>query len=222
MLKRGFDIAVALLLLVITLPVILTSALITTVSLRSWPFFTQDRVGRDGRPFKFVKLRTLPTHAPRYAGKYELADLRLPWVSRWLRHLHLDELPQLLLVVTGRMSLVGPRPEMPYLHEEMDDAVADARTSVRPGCTGLWQISEHCDAMIHEHPEFDAHYLRNQSLRFDLWILWRTVRLMLPVGQPSLATLHDLPAWARREPVPSHAPTSHPVAIDRVMQTIDA
>jgi lipopolysaccharide/colanic/teichoic acid biosynthesis glycosyltransferase len=141
--KRTFDIVVASILLLIAIPTILFCAVGTAISLRCWPFFTQERIGRDGRTFLFVKLRTLPAHAPRYASKYQLVALQIPRFSLALRKLHLDELPQLFLVVLGKMSLVGPRPEMPNLTDQFDSEFAKQRTSVRPGCTGLWQISEH-------------------------------------------------------------------------------
>ena len=82
-------------------------------------------------------MRTLPTTAPRYATKYELVRLRIPAFSLMLRRLHLDELPQLLHVLAGKMSLVGPRPEMPNLYCAFDAEFAERRVSVRPGCTGL-------------------------------------------------------------------------------------
>lgn len=192
--KRLFDLAVGATLILLTLPVLVVAALGTAVSLRAWPFFTQTRVGRDGRPFRFVKLRTLPVVAPRYATKYELAHLRVPRLSLLLRRTHLDELPQLYLVVLGKMSLVGPRPEMPHLHESMPGAFATTRTSVRPGCTGLWQISEHCSAMIHEHPEVDGFYVSHRTLRFDIWIMAQTVLLFL-FGNRSLVRLDELPDW---------------------------
>ena len=93
-----------------------------------------------------------------------------------MRRLHLDELPQLFLVVIGKMSLVGPRPEMHSLTTHYGDEFAAQRTQVRPGCTGLWQISEHCTKMIFEHPEFDLQYVQNRSLRFDMWIIARTLQ----------------------------------------------
>jgi hypothetical protein len=77
--------------------------------------------------------------------------------------------------------------------------------SVRPGCTGLWQVSEHCNGMIYEHPEYDVHYVRNWSLRLDLWIIVRTIRLMLPFGQPQLARMDELPEWATRHRSPRPA-----------------
>ena len=111
--KRIVDIVVATVLLVVALPIIGVSALLTMAVLRTSPFFTQTRIGRNGEPFKLLKVRTLPRSTPRYANKYEVARMRIPAFSRMLRRLHLDELPQLLLVLTGKMSLVGPRPEMP-------------------------------------------------------------------------------------------------------------
>jgi len=194
--KRCVDVVVASLLLVVTLPIIAVSALVTLVVLRTWPFFTQTRIGRDGEPFKLLKVRTLPKATPRYAIKYELARLRIPRFSRMLRRLHLDELPQLLLVLTGKMSLVGPRPEMPNLYCAFDPQFADERVRVRPGCTGLWQISEYCDRMIFEHPEFDAFYLEHRSLRLDLRVLLRSVRLLLPFGHPNMVTYRELAGWS--------------------------
>lgn len=194
--RRVLDIVGAAALLVLTLPVLLVAIIGTTISLRAWPFFTQTRIGRDGKPFRFVKLRTLPVEAPRYAAKYDIARFDLPRFTRALRLLHLDELPQLVLVLVGKMSLVGPRPEMPYLHEQLPADFAALRTSVRPGCTGLWQVSEHCDRMIFEHPEADIRYVQHRSLRFDLWIMARTVRLLVPGLERRLVRLDDLPPWA--------------------------
>jgi lipopolysaccharide/colanic/teichoic acid biosynthesis glycosyltransferase len=214
--KRTFDVVAGGALCLLALPVIVISAAGAAISLRAWPFFTQERVGRDGRIFRFVKLRTLPVHTPPYAGKYELGHLDVPAFCKLLRLLHLDELPQLYLVVLGWMSLVGPRPEMPYLHEQLDPAFAAYRTSVRPGCTGLWQISDHCHEMIFEHPEFDEHYLRNRSLRLDAWILGRTLRLMIPVHDKRLVSLGEIAEW-----VDISAPSEERPA-EKVLQSVEA
>jgi lipopolysaccharide/colanic/teichoic acid biosynthesis glycosyltransferase len=218
--KRLFDVVAATLLLLVAIPTIVICTVGTAIALRSWPFFTQERVGRNGRRFRFVKLRTLPPHAPKYASKYELVDLHIPRFSLALRTLHLDELPQLFLVLFGKMSLVGPRPEMPHLSEHYDSEFVRQRTSVRPGCTGLWQVSEHCEQMIYEHPEYDAYYLRNRTLRLDLWIMMRTVRMNLPFGNQRLASLPTLPAWVsveRARPLPSTRPAAElrPVGVHR-------
>lgn len=194
MTKRAADILIASVLLVVTLPVVLVSAIGSAIVLRAWPFFVQRRVGWDGRTFRFVKIRTLPTSTPAYLLKNDLELAEVPRFARALRRLHLDELPQLFLVLTGRLSLVGPRPEMTAFHERLDPTFARERTSVRPGCTGLWQIGLGCTGLLGEAPEYDRYYLRNQSLRLDLWILTRTALLML--GLSGLIGLEDVPAWA--------------------------
>jgi lipopolysaccharide/colanic/teichoic acid biosynthesis glycosyltransferase len=180
--KRATDMTVALVLILVTLPVMVVALVGTALSLRTWPFFSHERIGRNGTPFRMVKFRTLPASTPAYAAKYDLAEVDVPWFCRTLRRLHLDELPQLFLVLTGSMALVGPRPEMAHLCAEFDPAFAARRAQVRPGCTGLWQISDRCDRLIHEHPEFDELYLRHQSLSFDLWIIARSARNLLPGG----------------------------------------
>ena len=199
--KRVVDVVVASALLLAVLPVIAILALVSAASLRAWPFFVQDRIGRNGRTFRFVKIRTLPPATAAYADKYALADVRVPTATRLMRALHLDELPQLVLVVAGTMSLVGPRPEMPGLHDALPGHVARARTLVRPGVTGLWQVGAHCDGLIGESPEYDACYVRHRSLRFDLWILLQTARKVLQGGRGHVR-LDALPAWVEASSAP--------------------
>jgi lipopolysaccharide/colanic/teichoic acid biosynthesis glycosyltransferase len=165
----------------------------SAVSLRAWPFFTQDRVGRNGQSFRLVKVRTLPVDTPGYIDKHQLDESRIPTFCRLLRRLHLDELPQLFLVLSGKMSLVGPRPEMAHLHERMYAEFADLRTSVRPGCTGLWQVSDACTDLIGQSPEYDCYYLAQRTLRLDVWVLSRTALKMAGLG--GTVTLEDVPRW---------------------------
>ena len=196
-LKRAVDLVVGLILLAACLPVILVIAVGSALTLRAWPFFVQERIGRDGQTFRFLKIRTLPTATNPYADKYSLAELDIPRFTRLLRALHLDELPQLLLVVLGRMSLVGPRPEMPTLHAALPPGFAQARSRVRPGCTGLWQVGVDCDGLIGEAPEYDAYYVAHRSQRLDLWILWQTVRKVVSGGAGQVV-LDEVPTWASR------------------------
>ncbi|MGK2947055.1 MAG: sugar transferase [Acidimicrobiales bacterium] len=188
------DIVVSATLIVLTLPLMVLALAGSAVSLRAWPFFTQERVGRDGASFRFLKVRTLPVSTPRYTDKHQLTATAIPPFCALLRRLHLDELPQLFLVLRGQMAMVGPRPEMACLHDEMPASFADARTSVRPGATGLWQVSEASADLIHASPEYDLFYLTHRSLRLDLWVLGRTVTKMLGIG--GLVTLAAVPAWA--------------------------
>lgn len=192
--RRALDVLVSAALGLIVLPLIVLAALGSALALRAWPFFVQDRVGRDGTLFRFVKVRTLPTDVPRYADKYQLANHDIPAFCRFLRTFHLDELPQVFLVLTGRMSLVGPRPEMAELHVQMPPAFATQRTAVRPGCTGLWQISHACTDLIGAAPEFDRFYLAHRNVRLDVWVLARTVLQMTGLG--GLVSLDDVPRWA--------------------------
>ena len=192
--KRVFDVVVGAVLALVALPLILGFAIVLALTLRAWPFFLQERVGQRGRHFRILKLRTLPPSTPRYALKHSLDLSTLPAVSRFLRRTHLDELPQLFCVLTGRLSLVGPRPKMPDEHEPVDPAYAAVRQSVKQGCTGLWQIGRDADGLPHEAPEYDFFYIENQSLWLDLWILCQTV---LVVSRLSRGTSLDaVPQWA--------------------------
>lgn len=217
LLQRSFDIIVGSLLLLLTLPIIVIAAIGSAIVLRAWPFFVQDRVGRGGRTFRFVKIRTLPRSTNSYADKYQLVDVAVPRFTRMLRDLHVDELPQLALVVSGRMSLVGPRPEMPALAAELAPDFAASRTVVRPGCTGLWQVSSHSRRLIGEAPEFDEFYVTNRGLRLDLWVMWRTL-CMVGRGGRSTLTLANVPAWvgaaAESDSVIDLRDESEPVVLD--------
>lgn len=193
--KRSIDVVVGTVLGLLTLPFVLLLAVVTALNLRAWPFFVQTRIGAGGVPFRLVKLRTLPVSTDPYADKRAIEAIPLTWISRTLRRTHIDELPQLLLVPIGRMSLVGPRPEMAFLHEEMPLSFARRRTEVRPGCTGLWQIGRDCAGLIAEAPEYDLYYVDNRSLLLDLWIVWRSITMIL--GR-STVTLADVPIWLPR------------------------
>lgn len=203
--KRVFDMVLGSLLAVMALPIILVLAAAVATSLRTWPFFSQVRIGRGGQPFRIIKLRTLPRRSPRYASKYELDQEELPGLVRYLRATHLDELPQLMLVPFGKMSLVGPRPEMEMLHHQLDPEFASLRTIVRPGCAGLWQITPAASQLIGESPQYDICYLRNISLSFDLWILWRSLLLMSGLRPP--CSFRDLPGWVAVDSFATHRPT---------------
>jgi hypothetical protein len=154
--------------------------------------------------FPLPKLRTLPTSAPRAIDKYQLEGTAIPAFCRLLRRTHLDELPQLLVVPLGWMSLVGPRPEMPNLIERYPSDFATARSSVRPGCTGLWQISTCSGKLIYESPEYDLVYAEHRGVRLDAWILYRTLRMLGTGG--TVVDLDDVPHWALRH---GHLRTLH-------------
>ncbi len=195
--KRLLDVVVASAALIGAIPVTVVVSMVLALQLRTSPLFVQDRVGRHGRTFRFPKLRTLDHRVvPRYALKDQV-DLevasRLAGVARRTK---IDELPQLLLVLRGTMSLVGPRPRMPDRWEPVENSYRRMREAVPQGCTGLWQISVHADMVPSAHPEYDALYVTHASVRFDLWIMWRTLRVALGGRR---ITLDDIPLSVLRD-----------------------
>jgi exopolysaccharide biosynthesis polyprenyl glycosylphosphotransferase len=181
--------AAALVLLV--LPVLLAIAVAVRVDTPGPVFFRQQRIGKTGRPFTMLKFRSMVVDAE--ARRAELAarnqnadgllfkvadDPRVTRVGRLLRRLSLDELPQLLNVLGGSMSLVGPRPPLPSEVARYDDDVR-RRLLVKPGLTGLWQISGRSDLTWEEAVRLDLRYVENWSLALDLSILWRTFSAVL-------------------------------------------
>jgi len=183
---------------VAAVPVIVVAAVGVLVAFGTWPFFVQERIGAGGRLLRFPKLRTLPPETPAYTLKRDLDTASLPWLARALRRSHLDELPQLFLVLGGQLSLVGPRPKMPDEAEPVPSRYGMVRASVPQGCTGLWQISRASHLLPHEAPEFDFFYVSNRGLRLDCWILWRTALVVTGLGRR--VDLHDVPMWCRRRP----------------------
>jgi lipopolysaccharide/colanic/teichoic acid biosynthesis glycosyltransferase len=180
--KRTLDLVLGIPLLLLAVPAIAVLALMVALSLRTWPFFVQQRLGRDGRPFTILKLRTLPPCAPRYVDRREVDEVPTTRVGRYLRRSHLDELPQLFLVVSGAMSLVGPRPAIAVSHERFGVDDARFRLRSRPGCTGLWQISREADRPLYEAPHHDRRYLEQARLTLDLYLLWATLGCLLNLG----------------------------------------
>ncbi len=171
--KRVFDLACAITGLVVAAPLLAWVALRLRQSGVS-PWFVHERIGRDGRPFRLIKLRTLRDDV----GPYEEAprgadDARVTPYGAWLRATSIDELPQLWNVLRGEMSIVGPRPEMPFVVERYDEWQR-RRLGVKPGITGLWQILGRKDLPMHENLQYDFYYIRNRSLALDASILLRT------------------------------------------------
>jgi lipopolysaccharide/colanic/teichoic acid biosynthesis glycosyltransferase len=195
--KRAIDIALGSVLALIALPFLALLALTLFVLTRGNPFFVQFRPGHDGGSFRILKLRTLPRSTPHYASKQDLqiGEMGLPWLCALLRRTHLDELPQLLLVPIGTMSLVGPRPRQANEVEGIDADFDALRRQARPGCTGLWQISTASSALLRDAPPFDLFYLQRASLRLDVWIMLRTVAMVLGLAKP--VEIDDVPNWVR-------------------------
>ncbi len=186
MIKRSFDVAVSLVLLALTLPVLLLAML--AIFFESGPpvFYRQERVGQGGVPFTILKLRTMVQDAekdgrPRWAGAN---DTRITSVGRFLRRSRIDELPQLINVLRGDMSFVGPRPERPFFVQHLleDIPYYDVRHSVKPGVTGWSQVRYPYGASVDDSLaklQYDLYYVKNHSLFLDLLILVDTVHVVL-------------------------------------------
>jgi exopolysaccharide biosynthesis polyprenyl glycosylphosphotransferase len=187
--KRAFDlVASVLLLLILSLPLLLIAVAVRLGS--AGPvFFRQNRIGLNGRPFEMLKFRSMVTDAEARLQElqasqgnegnsvmFKLADdPRITPVGRLLRRFSLDELPQLLNVLAGEMSLVGPRPPLPREVEQYEKHV-NRRFLVKPGITGLWQVSGRSNLDWESTVRLDLYYVENWSLTGDFTILWRTFR----------------------------------------------
>ena len=179
MLKRAFDIFVSLVALVILAVPMLLIALLIRLESRGWPMFLQRRAGRGGRCFTMLKFRTMRSGVDPYGGSPRSpADPRLTRVGRFLRETSLDELPQLLNVLAGQMSLVGPRPLYERQAAQWDERQR-RRLDVRPGLTGYAQAYGRGRVTIEEKIEMDLHYVEHRGLGLDLRILFKTAANVL-------------------------------------------
>jgi exopolysaccharide biosynthesis polyprenyl glycosylphosphotransferase len=172
--KRLLDLTLTALIVPFALPVVLLAALAIKLDTGGPSLFRQVRVGAFGREFTIYKLRTLSSDARPYDNSpTDGRDPRVTRVGRWLRDLGIDELPQLWNVLRGEMSLVGPRPDMPFLIEGYSDTQL-LRLQAKPGITGLWQLSSDRSREIHDNIEYDLYYLKHRSLLLDVLILTET------------------------------------------------
>jgi lipopolysaccharide/colanic/teichoic acid biosynthesis glycosyltransferase len=194
---RCLDIVVAAALLVLLLPLLLLIAIVIRLDSRGWAVYRQQRLGHRRRPFVVNKFRTMAADAghdthrefvlalisgergPTDTGVFKLTeDDRITRVGRFLRRSSLDELPQLWNVLRGDMSLVGPRPPIPYEVEKYPEHWF-GRFAVKPGITGLWQVNGRSELTLEEMIALDLEYVRRRSLRLNLEILLRTVPAVL-------------------------------------------
>jgi exopolysaccharide biosynthesis polyprenyl glycosylphosphotransferase len=172
--KRICDFIGAALLLILCSPLFLLFAILIKLNSRGPTLFRQERVGLNGRRFRMFKFRTMYSDAPAYAYSPKVADDdRITCPGRFLRRTSLDELPQLLNVLLGNMSLVGPRPEMPFIVANYAERHCQ-RLQVKPGITGLWQLSGDRAYLIHENIEYDLYYIQHRNFFMDLAILLHT------------------------------------------------
>jgi exopolysaccharide biosynthesis polyprenyl glycosylphosphotransferase len=176
--KYNFDRLIALAGLLLGWPLGLVIAAAIVLDSHGPVFYRAARIGEDGRPFTMYKFRTMVAGAdrhPRARGPAKAQDdPRITRVGRWLRRTSVDELPQLWNVLRGEMSLVGPRPEQPFIVAGYEPWQR-RRTHIRPGMTGWWQVNGRSEYPMHLNTDFDLYYLENYSLLLDLRILGRTL-----------------------------------------------
>jgi len=173
--KRTGDIVASFALIGILLPALVLIAALVKLDSPGPALFRQRRIGKDGREFLLWKFRSMCVDAPKYAPSPSTdLDQRVTCFGRLLRRTSLDELPQLINILKGEMSLVGPRPEMPFIVDRYT-ALERTRLAVKPGLTGLWQVSPARAFPIHENLQYDLHYIQYQNLMLDAAILLRTI-----------------------------------------------
>ncbi|WP_224753763.1 sugar transferase [Paenibacillus terricola] len=191
LLKRLMDMVGAFIGIIILLPLLVTVSIIIKIDdPKGSVFYYQTRVGRDEKPFRMYKFRSMVRDADKQleqllaqneikGAMFKMKhDPRITRIGRLIRKTSIDELPQLVNVLRGDMSLVGPRPPLPREVKEYT-AYDKQRLSVTPGCTGLWQVSGRNELSFGQMVELDLKYINKRSIVFDLLIILRTVKVLL-------------------------------------------
>lgn len=181
--KRGMDVVLSLLALALLSPLIGLLALLIKLDSPGPVFFKQERMGKNGRIFQICKFRSMKPEAEKETGPTlaKEEDKRITPIGRWMRRHALDEIPQLLNVLKGEMSLVGPRPERPYFMEEFKKFAPAfwERLRVKPGITGLAQVKAPYDTEVQTKLKYDMLYLHQWSPFLDLWLIFKTLGIIL-------------------------------------------
>jgi exopolysaccharide biosynthesis polyprenyl glycosylphosphotransferase len=174
-LKRAFDFAASLLGLIILSPLFLIIAVLIKLDSKGPVFFKQERVGKDGELFTIYKFRTMVENAENMGAGYRVKnkDPRITKIGNFLRKTSLDELPQLINIVKGEISIVGPRPTLEYQVKEYNEYQWQ-RLKVKPGVTGLAQINGRQSLTWKEKIDYDVQYVNNRSFLLDLKIIFKT------------------------------------------------
>lgn len=189
--KRLFDVVASSIAVAILSPVFLIIAIAIKINDPAGPvFYTQTRIGEHGKPFRMFKFRSMVTNADELLEKLRAQneiegamfkmkdDPRITKVGKFIRKYSLDELPQLLNVVGGSMSIVGPRPPLPYEVKEYTDYDRQ-RLMVKPGATGMWQVGGRNALSFAQMVELDLTYINERSVWLDLKIMFETVKVMI-------------------------------------------
>jgi len=178
-LKRLMDIILSAILIILLIPFWIIIPILIKLDSKGSVFFVHERIGLNGKPFKIYKFRTMHNTTNPYDYSPQKADdKRITRVGKFLRQTSLDEIPNLFNVLKGDMSIVGPRPEMPFIVEKYEEW-QKKRLTVKPGITGLWQILGRKDIPLQENLEYDFYYIKNRSLLLDIIIILKTIPAIL-------------------------------------------
>lgn len=177
-LKRLFDIVSSAFIIVLVFPLVLIFAIIIAFESKGPVFFTQDRLGKGGRVFTLYKLRSMKVNSGRIEVQVRNDHPDITGTGKFIRRFKIDELPQLMNVLKGDMSLIGPRPCLPFLKEKFDEN-GHYRLKVRPGLTGWAQINGNINNPWPVRWQLDRFYVENQSFLLDLKILFRTFQVVI-------------------------------------------
>lgn len=180
--KRMLDMVISLLLIIITLPIMIVTAVLIKLTSKGPILYKQVRVTKDQKEFEIYKFRSMRTDAEELSGPVlaQAEDPRITPIGKYLRSLRIDELPQLFNVLKGDMSLIGPRPERPYFVEQFkkENPYYYLRHSVRAGITGYAQVYGKYSTDFNSKLKFDLIYIKNYSLMMDIQILFQTVKIL--------------------------------------------
>ncbi len=178
-LKRLMDITIAVILLLLSFPLWIIIPITIKLDSKGGVFFVHERVGLNGKTFRIYKFRTMSSATNPYADSpNKNNDLRVTGIGKFLRQTSIDELPNLINVLKGNMSVVGPRPEMPFIVGKYEEW-QKKRLTVKPGITGLWQILGRKDIPLQENLEYDFYYIKNRSFLLDIIIILKTIPAIL-------------------------------------------
>jgi len=180
-LKRAYDIFLATVGLIIAIPIVLFFTILIVIETPGSPIYVQERMGKNGKRFKMMKLRSMRMDAEKGGAKWaEINDPRITKVGAFIRKTRIDELPQLVSVLKGDMSIVGPRPERPFFTEKFKKEIKgfENRLLVKPGLTGLAQVSGGYDISPREKLKFDLAYIQNLTFSLEVKIILKTFKVI--------------------------------------------
>jgi lipopolysaccharide/colanic/teichoic acid biosynthesis glycosyltransferase len=182
MIKRGLDITGATIGALPALAIIMIFGLLVKIETPGKVFYSQERLGKHGKKFRLYKIRSMHNDAEKDGAKWaDQDDERITKIGKFIRNTRIDELPQLLNILKGEMSIVGPRPEREIFTIQFEEEIPgfSQRLNVKPGLTGWAQINGGYDISPREKLKYDLYYIKNRSLRLDFKILFKTVGIII-------------------------------------------